>query len=464
MKLHLPLAVVTLTALSLAIAGCEKKPQGFALDGSSIRYETKKFEEPETLAEVQGKKFTKSQILDKSPVIKDLDQQEREAVIGLAYLKVAPPAESATKGDVEIFLPELETPLEKMLLKFDRQPTPGVGIVYKPAESPNLVARFKGQNVTFDDIDRNHIVLQSIEQRRFREVASQLNGQLSRILLNEVASGKGMSLQDFIAKEVLKGGVTVSDQELSSYLKQIGFAESEMTAELRPRFIEGIKVRKENALMEDYVAKNVLKGPIAVAFNAPRADLKLNEDWKPVRGYDDAPVALVAFSGVVCNDCPKFIETLDTLMKEHDGYLKLNWIHYFNPDDGIARMVAEASLCVGGLDRKKTLPFIKSIAAAGSNIDEKSFYEWVGKNGMSEADFKSCFLERKQKELVDQHLDYAKRVGVVSNPTLWADGRTMQGVISVEESDRVVNEKISESGSTWIQALVRRVKGWLGKS
>ena len=71
---------VGLLLFIVLISACENKsPQGFGLEGASIRYQTKSFEDPETLAVVNGQVFTKSQILDKSPVLKDLALQEQAA-------------------------------------------------------------------------------------------------------------------------------------------------------------------------------------------------------------------------------------------------------------------------------------------------------------------------------------------------------------------------------------------------
>ncbi len=152
-----------------------------------------------------------------------------------------------------------------------------------------------------DDLDTNHVVMQNLEQRRFREIAAQLNGQVSRILVNEAAVAKKQDLQSFLEKEVFQGrGGQVSDSELFTYLDSIGFARSELTEEIKPRFLDALKMRKQQQLIEEYVAKNIMKGPMKVAFSEPQTKIKLNDSWRPVAGYADAPISIVAFSGVVC--------------------------------------------------------------------------------------------------------------------------------------------------------------------
>ena len=375
--------------LSLAFQlGCEKKRSGFGLEGSQIRYETKKFDDPAILAEVNGQKITSEQILDKSPVIKDLAAQKNSAYIGMAYLKVLERNPDAT-GTVTVYLPNPEQSLDQILQRFGAQPKQGLALAYDKSEDKNLIATNGAAKITFDDIDKNHVVLQTIERREYQETASQLNAQISRILVNEEAQKQKMNLQDFIQKEIFKGDAAkVSDQELRDYAKSIGLAESELNSDLKPRLQAGLQAQKEQRLIEDYAAKNLIKGPMLVSFTAPRTNLRLSEDWKPVMGYADAPVGVVAFSSITCADCGGFIQTVLDLMKKHDGHLKLNWIHNFSENDGVARMVAEADLCIGAQKVTKSMEFAAEFTKSGATIDEANFYTWVKKNGLDEAAFK----------------------------------------------------------------------------
>lgn len=444
----------------LILSACTKKPAGFGLEDSPIRYQTAAFEDADQLAEAHGQKFTKSQILDKSPVLKDLDQQETETLIGLAYLKVVEKLGALKPlGLAEVFLPPSKADLAQLLQRFDRQPTPGLGIVYKPARDANLILQYKDIQITRDDIDFNHVVLQGIEQRRYREIASQLNSQVARILVNDQAMAKKQDLQSFLQREVYGGKeVTVSEEELQSYLASIGFAKQELTDELRPRFTDSLKQRKQQELIEKYVVANILKGPIKVSFTEPKANLKLNENWRPVAGYKDAPIALVAFSGATCPDCVTFIANLRDILKEYDGHLKLNWIHNFNENDGVAKMMAEASLCVDAIRPGKAVEFMNAFAKNSGTVDERDFYKWAQGNKVDADRLKACFTDKKNDELVSQHLDYARRVGVVANPTLWIEGRTVQGVISHEQLEKLVKNSINTEGSSWLQAYWRRLK------
>ncbi len=455
--------IVFITAAVLFITACENKPQGFGLEDSPIRYKTQAFEEPDTLAEANGQKFTKGQILDKSPVLKDLDGQENETLIGLAYLKIVERLGDAKPlGTAEMHLAETKTPLSEILNRFDAKPTPGLNIVFKTGGPEGMAAQYKDIKVMRDELDTNHVVMQNIEQRRYRETASQLNGQVARILVSETAAKRKQDMQSFLEKEVFKGNSgAVTDQELFTYLDSIGFARSELTEEIKPRFLDALKMRKQQQMIEEYVAKEILKGPMLVSFTEPQTKLKLNENWRPVAGYSDAPVAIVAFSGITCADCKPFIDHLVKVMDKYKGHLKLNWIHNFNADDGVARLMAEAALCVDSLKAGKAVDFMNAFAKEGSAVDEKGFYGWADKNKVDSAKLKTCLGNsgKDGESLVEQHRDYAKRVGIVANPTIWVEGSTLQGSISNDQLDKLISNSIKTKGSSQLAAYWRRFKG-----
>lgn len=474
------LLALSISALSLLNACTPSKPQGFSLNESPIRYETRKFEDPNVLADVNGIKFTRDQILDKSPVIKDLTQQREEALIGLSYMKIvekltaeegAAKAGSVPKAEIDIYLPDPKKPMEQILARFDRKPLAGLVVRYvAPAKDANetetaTYAKSGSIVVKSDDLDPNNTLLQSIEKRRFVETGSQLNRQLARILINEEANKAKTPIQEYIDKTVLGGQKAVAtEDDLKTHLKKIGFAESELTPELKEQFLASLSQNKEQDAIEAYVAKNVLKGPVPVAFEAPVSNLRLSEEWKPVAGSKDAPISMVAFAGTTCPDCPAFITALKSVVDDEAGYVKLNWIHNFNDNDGVAAMMAQASLCVDAQKSNHSLKFLNDFSKQAAQLDENAFYDWTKANGLSTETFKACFVGQTQKSTLDQHLLYAKRVGIVANPSLWIDGQMLEGIIREDDIKRVITDKIAEKQVSPFSAFIRRMKAKFGDS
>ena len=149
-------------------------------------------------------------------------------------------------------------------------------------------------------------------------------------------------------------------------------------------------------------------------------------------------------------------------MKKYDGHLKLNWIHNFNDSDGIAKMMAEAALCVDRVKPRHSVDFLAAFAKDASHADENGFYQWAESNGIDSTSLKKCLVEKSNNELVSQHLDYSRKVGIVANPTIWVEGRTLQGVVSSEQLEKLIDESIRTKGSGKLAALWRRIKFMVG--
>lgn len=453
-------------ALSFLILGSctPKKPDGFQVEGSAFTFKTKTFEDQNTLAEAAGQKFTKDQILDKSPVLKDLDQQQDVALVGLAYLRLLQliPAKEI-KGTMEVNLPDPKVPLATILGRFDQPVPPGFAVVYKKSEDDNQIAKFKEHTLLRDELAMNHSILQGMEQRRFEETVAQLSGQLARILINEEAAKKQMELQAYIDAEVLKGQSTsVSDSEVFAYTDRIGLSRDELKGDLMEKMRSSLQARKGQEILEKYAAEKIIKGPVYVSFSKPELKITLDSNWKAVAGYNSAPVSLVVFGSPTCPDCITLIQHLRETFKKYDGHLKLNWIYNFSDNDGIANMVSRASLCVDTVKPGHTLDFLGEFSAKADQSDEIQFLDWSEKLGANRANFQTCMTSDLSRDVLKQHLDYSKKNGILANPTLWIEGRTVQGMITPSRLDSMVQEAISNSGSTNLGAWWRRTKARFG--
>ncbi len=92
-----------------------------------------------------------------------------------------------------------------------------------------------------------------------------------------------------------------------------------------------------------------------------------------------------------------FVQHLSETLEKHKGHLKLNWIHTFNGDDGVANLMAEASLCVDSLKPGKAVDFMNAFAKQGSGVDESGFYKWAEQHKVDAAKLKTCIVEKQTR-------------------------------------------------------------------
>lgn len=468
MKSHTYLKFASILASSSLLAvmlgtGCTKKTdRAFQLESSPVRFEYTVFNEPETLTELDGRKITRSQILDKSIVLKDLERQENDALIGLAYRLMAEKL-GDKRGTIEIALPKSDSKLEQILSVFGWTPVPGLNIVYgKENPADKIIARLDQVSVSKDEIPTDHAVLYSIALRRYRETAAQLSSQIARIALHEKAEAAKKSIQDYINEEVLKGKpVEVSDSELKAYLAKIGFAESELTPALREQFITGMKEREQQHRIEEYVVRHILKSPLKVSFRPPVFPMRLPEDWKPVIGVKEAPVSIVAISSSTCPDCEAFVKMIHSLAEKFSGDVQIYWLNDFEESDGIARMVAEGATCAEQQRRGKSISFLQEFMPKAMQSDETAFYAWSEKNGLNRAQFESCFKGRESTKSLEKQRSFPRRHGIVARPSLWVGGELIDNTTRQDQVEELVEDLVENSGSNWFGTKYRQIKGWL---
>lgn len=443
---------------------CTKKvDNSFGVGNSPLRFEYVVFDDPETLATLNESKITRGQILDKSVVLKDLERQHTDALVGLAYKLMAEKL-NEKKGVIEIYLPKTESSIEQQLAKHGWLPIPGLTVRHAKPVDDKVLARLGALTVHKDEIPSDNAVLYSIEWRRFVEIGSQLGSQIARIVLHEKATDAKQTIQDYVDKVVLNGKpIAISDDDLKAYLKKIGFSETELTPALREQFLQGMKEREQQRLIEEYVVENFLKDPLKVSFRPPVFNLNIPADWKPTLGVKDAPVSIVAFGGTNCPDCEKFLETVTQIGKKFNGNVQLYWLNEFDESDGIARMIAEGAGCVEAQRRGKSLEFLKNFLPIASQSDEKAFYSWAEKNGLDEKRVEACFKARESEANLKKQKDLMRKLGIVAQPSLWVSGEMVEASQRPDQIEMKVQSLIEKSGSSWFGALIRRIKAHFDK-
>lgn len=459
----------------VSIGGCSRKPSGFGIADSPIRFETAQFSDPEVLAEVGKTKFYRSSILEKSQVLKDLALQENESLVGLAYLEAHRlQTEGSAKGEsrLRVQVPVADPNIGHILARFGKEPSAKLLVDFRGEADPKahlhapspsqIIAIFGSREIKRSDLNTNHFVFQSIEQRRFFETAQQLNSQVARILISIEALADKKDLTQFLKDRVFGDLREPTDQDLDQHLKKIGFAKEELTPELASRFKESIKQRQEQAAIESFVAKNIIRGPLKVAFSEPKAQFAINKNFTPITGYTDAPISMVVFSGATCQDCKETIAGIYDAAREFDGYLKINWIHQTQAADGFSNMFAEASLCVDSQRRGKSLKFLRDLAAQSSEVSEEKFYSWAKDNNLNPEGLKDCILQGTSRDLLSQHNAFVAEMGIVANPTIWVDGTMLEGNVSEQALKASIENKILEVGASPLAAFFRRIKNKIG--
>ncbi len=209
-----------------------------------------------------------------------------------------------------------------------------------------------------------------------------------------------------------------------------GFSQVRVIASMGERFKQHLfEVSADGQRFFEAPVYEIAKNPFA----ADQA--KLKTEFQPSLGTPGAKVVLVLFSDFQCTYCREQSRILrENLLKTYPQDVRLYFKDF--PLDQIhpwARAGAIAARCVfrqnatGFWDFHDYL-FDKQADFTPANVKEKSL-AWLTAKGLNTAQFATCFDTKATEKEVDRNVADGKAVGVSSTPTLFVNGRRLNGTL-----------------------------------
>ena len=130
------------------------------------------------------------------------------------------------------------------------------------------------------------------------------------------------------------------------------------------------------------------------------------------------------------------------MLKEYDGRVRLIFKDRPLAIHPLARPAHEAARCAGAQGRYweyHDLLFNKQPA-----FRREDLFAYASALGLDRAVFARCVDERRFAPDVDADMEQAAALGVFATPTLFVNGRRVEGAVPVEELRRVIEAALKE--------------------
>jgi protein-disulfide isomerase len=167
-------------------------------------------------------------------------------------------------------------------------------------------------------------------------------------------------------------------------------------------------------------------------------------------GRADAPVTLVEFADFQCGACAWFAENQMAAIKEHlvePGLVRYVYLDYplVNRHQH-ALLAARAGRCADEQGRfwdyhDKLYASLREWAPADDALPV--FFDYAGMLGLDQGAFEACLRSERFTAEVQESRELGRSVGVRGTPTLFIDGKRLDGVPSFEEVERLVRAAIA---------------------
>lgn len=162
------------------------------------------------------------------------------------------------------------------------------------------------------------------------------------------------------------------------------------------------------------------------------------KDSDHIRGATDAKLTIVEFSDFQCPFCNRFKPTLDRILSEYDGKVRLVYRHF--PLDSIhpqARPAAEASECAS--EQGKFWEFHDKLFAGQDNLSADFYTKTAQELGLNVGQFNKCVADGKYRGRVDEDYQSGLAAGAQGTPHTIIGTTPISGALPYESIKQVVD-------------------------
>ena len=149
------------------------------------------------------------------------------------------------------------------------------------------------------------------------------------------------------------------------------------------------------------------------------------EDGDHVRGDNNAPVAIIQYSDFECPFCSRVVPTMEQVLEEYDGKVKLIYRHFPLSFHENAQKAGEASECAA--DQDKFWEMHDLIFADQDNITVDDLKAHAATLGLNTSTFNNCLDDGDNAQKITDDFTAGAALGVQGTPASFVNGTMISG-------------------------------------
>jgi hypothetical protein len=443
--------------IPLILTACGSGEEKLSLPGNPLVFQLEKPTADGVFATYAGGSVTREQILDQNPVEADLHVQETLIRLEAVLTKFAADPKAAG-ANLDIFMDPPKKSAADLAKTWGLTIPNKAKINFKSTPpDKDVVAQWGDNQVKASEVDATSVRLALVKTRAFRENLNRLTGIVIRHSLLEAAKNEKMEINEYVHKHIAPSETPLTDAEFKEFLSARNIKPGDVNPDQEKSLHDIAFESRKTEAVENYVVKNLLSGPVHVHEFPPSFKVQVPDGWSTIWGVNDAPVNVLYFGDFVCGPCRDALSEVVQAANQFKGHVKVGFDFLFSPSDRESRMISEAALCVQAQGTPHFRKFAELYASNPPGAEEAEIEKAARDSGVNVELYKKCFLSRAHQALLNQHLEFATKVGVTSQPTILVDGEPLAGAISASELNDVILRKVHAKSSV-IGALWRRFK------
>jgi protein-disulfide isomerase/copper chaperone CopZ len=168
-----------------------------------------------------------------------------------------------------------------------------------------------------------------------------------------------------------------------------------------------------------------------------KAEFKITQD-DHIRGDFNAPITLVEFSDFECPFCARHFPTLNKILSDYQGKVKLVYKHFPLPFHPNAQKAAEASECAA--EQGKFWEYHdKLFENFSQGYSLEKFKQWAKELGLDANRFNNCLDSGKYAQKVQKDIQEGNQKGVDGTPATFVNGQLISGALPYEAFKQIID-------------------------
>ena len=228
----------------------------------------------------------------------------------------------------------------------------------------------------------------------------------------------------------------------------IGFTVFSLLLNIAFIFNDGLKslTTKDNRVAESIVQEVIPSVPSNQPAPSPAPAVPLpavNQTFNiaksdHVRGDFNAPITLVEFSDFECPFCERHYPTMNQILSNYQGKVRLVYKHFplsFHPN---AQKAAESSECAGEQDKFWEY-HDKLFANQANGFSADKFKQWAVELKLNAKKFNDCLDDGKYAAKVQADFQEGSQKGVSGTPATFVNGQLVSGAVPYESFKQIID-------------------------
>ena len=320
-----------------------------------------------------------------------------------------------------------------------------------PAQTgPEVVAQVGNRAITMREVDERWAQEDPGDraeavQRMYAGRRQALDAMIGDMLIEQAAKAKGLDSVAFTEAELVRRATPVTEQEVSTFFQQNqAQMQGKDLATMGPAIRRYLEEERRSEAHQTLVADLRKAGPpIRMILDPPRQDVEVASD-DPSYGGPAAAVTLIEFSDFQCPFCARVEPTLKRLRETYAGRIRIVWKDFpltsIHPD---AFRAAVAGQCAR--EQTKFWEYHDVLFEHQKALGVESLKQYAVDAGLDAAAFNACLDAAKYEERVQQHIKAGTLLGVSATPSIFINGRLVNGAQPYENFTAIIDEELERA-------------------